>query len=263
MYKALYKDTHREAAMARYQHCIFDLYGTLVDIHTEETRPKLWREMSAWYREHGADYRPGALRDAYFRTVRLLEGADPLRNDAHEAHPEIRIEEVFQRLFQEKGVDADLALAIQTGERFRTASLIHLRLYDGAVKLLETLRAHGQRVWLLSNAQRVFTMSELRSLGIEGLFDGIYLSSDYGCKKPDPRFFGLLLQERGIDPESAIMIGNDGVCDIQGAKGVGLSTLYIRSNISPDEPLPEADYVLEEMNLHRVRDILTQGVKLP
>ena len=249
--------------MARYQHCIFDLYGTLVDIHTEEAEPRLWETMAAWYRAHGADWLPEALRDGYFRTVRQLEGADPLRHDAHEAHPEIKIEAVFQQLFQEKNVDADPALAIATGERFRAASTHYIRLYDGAAELLEALRANGQSVWLLSNAQHIFTMNELRSLGIEGLFDGIYLSSDYGCKKPDPRFFKLLLQERGIDPVTAIMIGNDGVCDIQGAQGVGLATLYIRSNLSPEEPLPAADYVLEETDLQQVRDILTQGVNLP
>ena len=243
----------------RYRNCIFDLYGTLVDIHTEETLPQLWADMSAWYREHGADYTPNELRDAYFRTVERMErGATPLRNDAHEAHPEIQIEKVFQQLFQAQGVNASLDLAIHTGERFRQGSLIHLRLYDGAKRLLHTLRANGQGVWLLSNAQRIFTACELRSLGIDALFDGIYLSSDYGCKKPDRRFFDRLLHERGIAPESAIMIGNDGVCDIQGAQAVGLSTLYIRSNISPKEPLPPADYVLESMNLHKVQDILTR-----
>ena len=244
----------------RYQNCIFDLYGTLVDIHTEERLPRLWEEMAAWYRDRGANYAPDELRHAYFDTVRQMEsGTKQLRHDAHEAHPEIQIEAVFQRLFRDRGVDAGLDLAIGAGERFRKSSLIYIRLYDGAVRLLETLRANGQGVWLLSNAQRIFTAYELRSLGIEKLFDGIYLSSDYGCKKPDRRFFELLLKERGIAPESAIMIGNDGVCDIQGARDVGLSTLYIRSNISPREPLPTADYVLEEMDLSRVQEILTRA----
>lgn len=243
-------------AMVSKWHCIFDLYGTLVDIHTDETTPRLWEAMAAWYRERGADYAPDECQDAYFRAVRALEGASPLRNDAHEAHPEIKIEAVFQRLFQLKGVDADLALAIQAGQYFRKSSLDYIRLYDGAAELLEALRADGRGVWLLSNAQRIFTAYELRSLGIEGRFDGIYLSSDYGCKKPDRRFFERLLTERGIAPEDAIMIGNDGLCDIQGARAVGLSTLYIRSNLSPAEPLPPADYVLEAMNLHQVRSIL-------
>ena len=125
------------------------------------------------------------------------------------------------------------------------------------MELLKALRANGQRIWLLSNAQRIFTAYELKTLGIEPLFDGIYLSSDYGCKKPDRRFFDILLKERGIAVENAIMTGNDGVCDIRGAREAGLSTVYIRSNISPEEPLPEADYVLEEMDLARVRTILT------
>ena len=241
----------------KYRDCIFDLYGTLVDIHTDEMLPELWKTLTAWYREHRADYSPDELRDAYFRTVRQMEGGAATRpNDAHEAHPEIRLELVFQRLFQAKGVDAGMDLAVHAGERFRKGSLDYIRLYDGAVELLKALRANGQGVWLLSNAQRIFTAYELRTLGIETLFDGIYLSSDYGFKKPDRRFFEVLLKERCIARSSAIMIGNDGVCDIQGARAVGLSTLYIRSNISPAEPLPEADYVLEKMDLHRVRAIL-------
>lgn len=242
----------------RYQDCIFDLYGTLVDIHTDEERPQLWEDLSAWYREHGAPYAPEELQEAYIRTVRQMERGTSLRNDAHEAHPEIQLEFVFQALYRQKGIDAGLDLAVRAGERFRKESLDYIRLYDGAVELLKALRANGQRIWLLSNAQRIFTAYELKTLGIEPLFDGIYLSSDYGCKKPDRRFFDILLKEREIAVENAVMTGNDGVCDIQGAREAGLSTVYIRSNISPEEPLPEADYVLEEMDLARVRTILTR-----
>ena len=52
------------------------------------------------------------------------------------------------------------------------------------------------------------------------------------------------------------MIGNDGVCDIAGARAVGMSTVYIHSNISPKEASPVADYVLPEMDLNRVGEIL-------
>jgi putative hydrolase of the HAD superfamily len=53
------------------------------------------------------------------------------------------------------------------------------------------------------------------------------------------------------------MIGNDGICDVQGAKAVGLAAVYIRSNLSPAGPAPGADYVLDEMDLNRVGAILT------
>ena len=68
----------------------------------------------------------------------------------------------------------------------------------------------------------------------------------------------MLVHKRRAE-HSAIMVGNDGVCDIQGARELGLATVYIRSNISPQEPLPQADYVLQSMDLDRVRQILTQS----
>lgn len=241
----------------RYRHCIFDLYGTLVDIHTDERSPRLWVRMAEEYRRNGALYRPGELRDAYFRLVNGLERDAPRQGDAHEAHPEIQIEQVFQRLYQEKGAAAGRELAVRTGLTFRRRSTEYLRLYPGAAELLGGLRARGCGVWLLSNAQAVFTRWELKRLGLDGLFDGVYLSSDYGCKKPDPRFFRALLEENAIPPDRAVMVGNDGRCDIEGARAVGLSTLYIRSNLSPDEPFPQADDVLEGMDLKKALRILT------
>lgn len=241
----------------RYPHCIFDLYGTLVDIHTDEDAPGLWSAMAAYYRERGAAYEAAELHRAYLRLVGEAESkAAPLRQDAHEAHPEIQIEQVFQRLFLEKGVTAGLPQAVQTGRRFRELSTEYIRLYGGAKELLGALRQQGCKLWLLSNAQAIFTRWELEQLGLADCFDGIYLSSDYGVKKPDRRFFDLLLRERGIDPNTAVMVGNDGICDIQGGRGAGLATVYIRSNLSPDEPPPPADYVLEEMDLGRVRQLL-------
>lgn len=240
----------------KYQNCIFDLYGTLVDIHTDEDAPCLWDMMAGYYRERGASYRPNELRDAYRNAVRRAEGAALPSRDAHEAHPEIQIEYVFQRLFRAKGVHADLEQAIQAGQRFRRMSTEYVRLYSGAAEMLRELRARGRGVYLLSNAQGIFTRMELDQLGLTPLFDRIYLSSDCGVKKPDRRFFDLLLQTEGIAPGSAIMVGNDGSCDIAGGRAAGLSTLYIRSNLSPDEPAPAADCVLEEMDLGRVMEIL-------
>lgn len=238
----------------KYRDCIFDLYGTLVDIHTDEASSALWADMAAWYSQRGAAYHPEQLQSSYLWAVTQAGGS--FGGDTHESYPEIRLELVFQQLFQERGVSAGMEQAAAAGRQFRELSTEYIRLYSGAKELLGSLRAHGLGVWLLSNAQSMFTMWELERLGLTAYFDGIYLSSDYGVKKPDRRFFQALLQERGIAPGTAVMIGNDGVCDVQGAKSVGLATLYIHSNLSPNEPTPEADWVLEQMNLDRVRSIL-------
>lgn len=241
--------------MLIYEHFIFDLYGTLADIHTSEDDPALWAGMAEYYRAQHADYRPDELQSAYRRLIAEAEGVSQAR-DAHEAHPEIQIETVFQMLYREKGVDADLVQAVRTGRYFRELSTEYIRLYDGVQELLERIREQGGKIWLLSNAQSIFTSWELDLLNITGCFDGIYLSSDYGVKKPDRRFFDILLKERDIRPDRAIMTGNDGVCDIQGGRNAGLATFYIRSNLSPNEPLPPADYVLDHMDLAAAQKIL-------
>ena len=247
-----------------YQNYIFDLYGTLADIHTDEDRPGLWAALARFYSYYGAAYTPEGLRAAYRAQVaRRTAGMTSLSRDSHEACPEIELTGVFLDLFRDKGAAADEALAVHAGQFFRALSTEWLRLYPGTLELLALLRRRGGRLWLLSNAQAIFTTCELRALGLDGAFDGVYLSSDCGCKKPDPRFFRLLLEGRGLDPAASIMVGNDPVCDVAGGKGAGLSTLYIHSNLSPDGPLPAADFVLPAMDMDRVAAILTGAAGRP
>lgn len=243
----------------KYQNCIFALYGTLIDIHTDESAPLLWEKMALFYSAYGALYQPDELKAAYFRLVRQqVDESKAKRQDEIRGHPEIRLERIFAALFAEKNLAADPDMAVHMGHLFRRHSMEYIRLYDGAEDLLRTLRANGQNVYLLANAQRIFTDLELRDLQIEALFDGVWISSDYDCKKPDPKFYHLLLDSRNLKPEETIMVGSDSVCDIQGAQAVGLSTLYLHSNISPPEPTPQADYVLDSVDLSKVKEILTQ-----
>lgn len=234
------------------QNCIFDLYGTLVDIHTDEDSPAFWQKIAEEYARYGVSFMPETLHKEYLRLVKQEEAA----MQAGPYPPEIKLDNVFRTLFAQGGICASAEDVETIGRAFRAASTEYIRLYDGVPEMLKALRAAGKGVWLLSNAQRLFTAWELDRLNLTDCFDGICLSSDYGCKKPDPRFFRRLLDERKIPADTAIMVGNDGTCDIAGAKAVGLHTLYIRSNISPDEPLPEADYVLEEMDIRKVQEIL-------
>lgn len=240
-----------------YDTCIFDLYGTLVDIHTEEEKNELWEKMGMFYGYYGAYYQPEELKITFRQLIAQLEaGQRVLREDAHEAHPEIPIEQVFLKLFEEKQITADLTLAVHAGQFFRVMSTEYIRLYDGTEEMLKALKQSGKKLYLLSNAQRIFTEYEMRALHIFHYFDGILISSEHGYKKPDLRFFEKLLDTYGISRSTAIMVGNDGICDIKGAKAAGLSTLYIRSNISPEEELPQADYRLERMDMDQVKQIL-------
>lgn len=240
-----------------YETCIFDLYGTLVDIRTDEEKPELWEKLAQFYGFYGAAYAPEELRTAYELLIGSeLFGKEQFRNDSHEAFPEIQIEKIFRALFAQKHVEAEESLVLHAGQFFRILSTEYLRLYPGTEEMLCALKSAGKKIYLLSNAQRIFTEYEMHGLQIANYFDGIFISSEHGCKKPDIRFFDKLLKKYDISAETAIMIGNDGVCDIEGAQQAGLSTLYVHSDISPEESLPQADYILEEMDMGKMRDIL-------
>lgn len=240
-----------------YKECIFDLYGTLADIRTDEEEEELWQTMAAEFSPWGMIEDPKELHREYHRLIQ--EETSRLSAQSSGFEPEIELNVVFAGLFRKETVHRDDPLVWNAGRRFRELSRDYIRLYEGVPKMLRTLREEGRRVWLLSNAQRIFTAYELDMLGITCLFDGIYLSSDYGCKKPDPAFFRILLRERKIEPAEAIMIGNDGTCDIAGAKQMGIATLYLHTATSPDGVFPEADYVLPEPDMKKVTEILLRA----
>ena len=221
---------------------IFDLYGTLVDIDTDESQEILWEKMALAYSLMNADYTPYELREAY---LRLVDEETKLRKKNLPEIPFSLVEpdlgNVFRRLFTEKNPSL-VGSIIPEGEIekiavfFRALSMKHLQLFPDAKETISKLRSAGKRVFLLSNAQRLFTQPELLHLNLFGSFDGILLSSDAGIKKPSPALFMLLFRRYHLVPEECVMIGNDHVCDIAGADSVGLSSVYIHSWESPPRP---------------------------
>lgn len=234
-----------------YENYVFDLYGTLVDIHTDESRKEVWEKLALFLGYYGAIYAWEELQERYKALVNESESAlkKSLEADvryAHEASPEIEITEVFRKLYREKGIAEDRALALHTGQFFRVLSTDYVRLYPGTKEMLAHLKQLGKKVYLLSNAQRIFTAYEMNVLGIAAYFDDILISSDYQTKKPDERFFNTLLERHQLDVKKTLFIGNDGRCDIEGAKQVNMHTFYVNSNISPlDDDPREPDYIVK------------------
>ena len=221
-----------------YTDLIFDLYGTLVDIHTEEN-DLVWEKTAFYFGFYGARYSGPQLKAAFEAALRRREAK---AGQSYECFPDIPFEEVMAELFREKGVTENAeALGVNAAQLFRISSLDYIRLYPHALEALAKLREKGYRLWLLSNAQAIFTAYELRLLGLGDQLDGIYLSSNYQCRKPDLRFYQVLISDRGLDVEKTLMIGNDRQTDIAGARAAGMATLYMHTDLTPrDQPSANA-----------------------
>ena len=57
-------------------------------------------------------------------------------------------------------------LSVHTGQFFRVMSTEYIKLYPGTKEMLKELKKAGKNVYLLSNAQRIFTAYEMRRLDI-------------------------------------------------------------------------------------------------
>lgn len=57
----------------QYKNYIFDFYGTLVDIWTDEDDEKLWEQMAALYAAYGADYFAAELKANYDNHIKRQE----------------------------------------------------------------------------------------------------------------------------------------------------------------------------------------------
>lgn len=241
-----------------YKNYVFDLYGTLIDINTDEWNDDLWKKMAILYSYRGAHYTYDELNSEYGRLVEKEKKAVRRR------HPEftqidIKIEKVFRKLYTQKGAKVTKAQVLYTAEAFRCYSTKYIKLYDGVIDLLDTLKANGKKIYLLSNAQRVFTENELNMFGLTKYFDGICISSDEECSKPDAHYYEALFNKFGLEKSESVMIGNDYISDIGGAADFGIDSLYIHQSISPEiEGELRSNYKIMDGDVFKIKKLIVK-----
>lgn len=236
-----------------YNNYIFDLYGTLVEMRTDETKKKLWKNLALFFSYNGAVYCPKELKKAYNKKIK-----EKLKSNKKTVYPDVKITEVFKELYTEKSAEVSEETIIQSIRIFRILSTEYIGLYDGVVDMLKELKAQGKKIYMLSNGQREFTVPELKYLGIHEYFDGLYSSSDLEICKPDPLFFNYLIEKEGLEKDESIFIGNDHLCDVAGAKASYLDCLYLHSNNSRKVKKVDSTYAIWDGKINKIIETVSK-----
>ncbi len=215
----------------KYKNFVFDFYGTLADVYTDDDSVRMDERMAAFFTARGAAYTPEEYRTCFRARLKKQEkervGGVYAKTGEVVRFPEVDVLQVYGELFAAKGVPATNEMLVETAQYYRKNSTVRLGLYPGVPEFFGKLREEGRGIYLLSNAQREYTVYDLKLLGLYDCFDGILLSSDYGCRKPDPIFFGELTRQFGVLPEDSLMIGNDRSSDIYGANLFGMDSVLL------------------------------------
>lgn len=203
---------------------LFDLYGTLADIKTDEEIQSLWFGF-AWL-----------LGESDVKKVKDEYRAICKKYSDMRAHEFVEFDLlcVFEEMIESRG--ADKSKAHDIAREFRLLSRQKLRLFPCVIEILDGLRERGAGVYLVSNAQACFTRDELDELTLTPHFDGILISSEVGVKKPHKEIFDIATAQFGIKPDDCFYVGNDLHDDVLGASSAGLKTVYIETEQSGKYP---------------------------
>lgn len=215
-----------------YKNYIFDFYGTLVDILTDEKDPVLWDKLAQLYQAYGADYKGEGLRKSYAK--RVTQARKELIELKGVAYPEVDLAHIFNQLYVDgRPQSSCLNQPEDWGQLiamvFRVLSRKHLTIYPHTKEVLTFLKEQGCHLYLLSNAQAAFTNAEIDLMELRSCFDAIYLSSDAGICKPQPEFLKQVLDDYGLNPAETVMVGNDLTTDVAVAKAVGIDGILLNT----------------------------------
>lgn len=107
-------------------------------------------------------------------------------------------------------------------------------------EVLETLKASGHRMYILSNSIFRTKVLEncLKENGADSYFDKVWSSADFGLRKPRKEFFdmaiGKIIDENpGYTIKDIVFVGNSYLYDAIGGTDAGLETVWL--NVKGEE----------------------------
>lgn len=127
----------------------------------------------------------------------------------------------------------ELGVAVSDDELARFLEAEHAawdparQMGDSTHALLDALRARGLKLGLVSNVfdPPALLHRDLEQMGLAERLDAVVFSSEVGRRKPDPLIFETALARLGVDPESALFVGDRRYEDVRGAAEVGMRTV--------------------------------------
>jgi phosphoglycolate phosphatase len=191
---------------------IFDLDGTLID-----SRLDLVHSVNAALRHIGRPELPDDVIASY-----VGDGAPILIQRA------LGGEAVDEALVR-KGLEFFLSY-------YREHKLDHTTVYPGIAEALAAIQnsrnGNPRKMAVLSNKPVNPSRAIVEALGLGQFFSQIYGGNSFSTKKPDPEGARTLLEEYGVQPQQAAMIGDSHV-DVNTGRNAGMVTVGVTYGFAP------------------------------
>ena len=221
--------------LKKYKLIMSDLDNTLLPIYTQDRFVEIWfRDISKKFREYGLD--PVRAASAVNQGVRAM-----LYNDGAKKNIEVFYDEVekISGYTREQIEPPTLDYYTTTFENVYDITLPN----PYAVRIAELMREKAEHTAVAT--MPVFTIEAVEKrmswVGLRPeMFDFVTTAPTSSFCKPDPRYFGEVLDRFGVEPEDALMIGNDVREDMQPCRELGVDVFLVKDHmITHDLPYDE------------------------
>lgn len=152
---------------------------------------------------------------------------------------EIRLK-AFRQTLRDIGRPND-ALASHLNNVYLKHRFENIELFQDAFPTLETLRKK-YILGLLSNGN-----SYPERCGLEGIFQFIIFSQEYGVEKPDPRIFQITLEKTGCSKQELLHVGDSLETDITGAIKAGINCVWLNRRSLKNNLGVKIDYEISSL----------------
>ncbi|ENX63662.1 MULTISPECIES: HAD family hydrolase [Acinetobacter] len=122
--------------------------------------------------------------------------------------------------------------------------------FEHVENIIIQLKQQGYLIGLISNGRTPFQEHNFYALGLTEFFSSTIVSEAVGLRKPDPAIFLLSCQQLGVHPKDCIFVGDNELADIQGAKSVGMKTIFFHPN-------PAISSAIADANFHHYEKLMT------
>lgn len=209
--------------------CVFDAYGTLLDVHSAVARGgqslgDKAAPVSALWRQKQLEY----------TWLRSLMGA-------HVDFWRITQDSLHYALAAHGCADAKLHAELMSLYQ-------HLSAYDDAAETLRVIKDGDRATAILSNGAPKMLSAAVESAGLAGYLDAVLSIEEVGIYKPAPQVYRLAVERLGVAPERICFVSAN-AWDAAGAAYFGFRVAWLNRLDQRPERLPgEPTAVLQSLS---------------
>ena len=224
---------------------LFDLDDTIIDFSWNQA--ECWRLSCVEVRaETGADpdLLGAAIRQAGGQFWADHDRAERGRRDLIAASTEIAAEAfVALRIVVRDDLPHEMA------NSYRARRDEGIRLFEGAVDVLETLRSQGRRLGLVTNGTSEEQRGKIERFDLAQHFDHIQIEGEFGLGKPHDAAYRHALESMDAEPEMTWFVGDNLEWDVAAPQRHGMFGIWVsgRNDGLPDGAEHSPDRVVQNI----------------